>query len=114
MEAKLTWPDDPPTTTRRMRFLAEAAVEFFDVQFDDLKSRKRTNELVWPRSICMWIARDAGYSSPAIAKWWGKDHSTILYAAKLVDDLRKKPSYDKQFRQFVLFTKNYIRRVEKK
>jgi chromosomal replication initiation ATPase DnaA len=115
MEAKLSqWPDDPPASTRRIGLLAEAAAAFFDMPLKDLKSRKRTNVLVWPRSICMRMARDAGYSSLVIGKWWKRDHSSVLHATNLVDDLREtKPAYDKQFRLFVIFAKNYINRKDK-
>jgi chromosomal replication initiation ATPase DnaA len=116
MEIKLTqWPEEPPASTRRLRLLAEAASEYFDVSLDRLKSGNRSNEVVWPRSICMWLAREAKYSSSLIGEWWGKHHSTVLYAERLVNDLREaKPSYEKQFRSFVLFYKNYTHRVEKK
>jgi len=115
MENKLTqWPDDPPTTTRHIRLLAEAAAEFFDVPIEGLKSAKRTNELVWPRSICIWAARQAGYSYPVLGKWWNRQHSTTHHAVQLVDELRKKPGYETQLRQFMLFFKNYTRNVEKK
>jgi len=116
MENKLTyWPDDPPGSTRTMKLLAEAAVAFFDVPLDGrdgLKSRTRTNKLVWPRSVCMWIARDAGFSSTIVGEWWSKDHTTVIAATQLVDDLRaQKPAYDKQFRQFAHFAKNYIKKA---
>jgi len=116
MENKLTqWPDDPPTSTRRLRLVAEAASDYWDLPVEELMAKTRTNAVVWPRSVCMWIARDMGHSYPSIGKWWGKDHGTVIYAEQLVNDLKRtKPAYDKQFRQFVLFYKNRVRRVEKK
>ena len=101
METKLTqWPEEPPASTRRLRLLAEAASEFWGLSVPELLEKKRTNRLVWPRSICMWLARD---------------HGTVWHAEQLVNDLREaKPSYEKQFRSFVLFYKNYTHRVEKK
>jgi len=104
------WQESPPGTTRRLRLLAEAAADFFDKSVEELQSKVRTNELVWPRSICMWIARDDGYTLQAIGDWWRRDHHTVSNAVTLVNDLREqRPAYDKQFRQFMLFFKNYKR-----
>tara|TARA_R110002167_G_scaffold1195_3_gene5096 strand:- start:258 stop:632 length:375 start_codon:yes stop_codon:yes gene_type:complete len=103
------WKDDPPGSSRRLRLLAEAATDFFDKSMEDLRSKSRTNDVVWPRSCCMWIARDADYTLSFIGDWWGKNHGTVYHAINLVNDLREtKPAYDKQFRRFALFAKNYI------
>ena len=107
------WKDDPPGSSRRLRLLAEAATDFFDKSMEDLQSKSRTNDLVWPRSCCMWIARDAGYTLSFIGDWWGKNHATVYHAINLVNDLREtKPAYDKQFRLFAIFAKNYINRKD--
>ena len=108
------WRDEPPGSTRRLRLLAEAATDFFDKSLEELRSKSRTNDLVWPRSGCMWIARDAGYTFQYIGDWWGKNHATVKNAVKLVNDLREtKPAYDKQFRRFALFSKNYMNKRDK-
>ena len=118
MEDKLNvsikaWPDKPPTSTRRLRLLAEAASEYWNVDLEDLKSKKRTLDLVWPRAVCMWLGTNAGYSSTAIGNFWNRDHGTVLHAVKLVTSLREhKPKYETQFRQFGVFSKNYIRKKD--
>ena len=119
MEDKLKkvdqWPDEPPGSTRGLQLLAEAASEYFDVPLKDMKSKLRTNEVVWPRSVCMRLATYECYTSTAIGEWWGKHHSSVLHAIKLVDSLRTaKPGYEKQFRRFAFFYKSYKRRVETK
>ena len=79
----------------------------------ELRSKVRTNDLVWPRACCMFIARDAGYTLQFIADWWDRDHGTVHHAVELVNDLREqKPAYDKQFRRFAFFSKNYIQRKD--
>lgn len=103
------WKDEPPGSSRRLRLLAEAATDFFDLSMEELRSKSRTNAVVWPRSCCMWIARDANYTLSFIGDWWAKNHATVYHAINLVNDLREtKPAYDKQFRRFSLFAKNYI------
>ena len=114
MENKLKqWADNPPTSSRRLRLIDEAAADFFDKSVDELREKVRSNELVWFRAVCMWLARDAGYTQQAIGDWWDRDHGTVLNAVRLVENLREqKPAYEKQFRQFAVFTKNYIRKKD--
>ena len=107
------WQDNPPGSSRRLRLLAEAATDFFDKSMEDLRSKVRTNDLVWPRACCMFIARDAGYTFQFIADWRGRDHGTVYNAVDLVTELREtKPAYDKQFRRFALFARSYIQRKD--
>jgi chromosomal replication initiation ATPase DnaA len=117
MENKLSvkqWPEEPPGSTRCLRQLAEAATEYFDTPLEELKSQTRRPEVVWPRSVCMRLASYENFTSVAIGKWWGRHHSNVLYAIKLVDTLRHRPGYEKQFRRFAHFYKSYTKRVEKK
>jgi chromosomal replication initiation ATPase DnaA len=107
------WADNPPSSSRRLRLISEAAADFFDKSVSELRKKVRSNELVWYRGVCMWLARDEGYTLQAIGDWWGRDHGTVLNAVILVDSLRaQKPAYDKQFRRFAVFTKNYMRKKD--
>ena len=64
METKLkSYPPEPPGNTRKLKLLTEAASEFWDVTVSELLGRKRTVDIVWPRSVCMVIGQEAGYSS---------------------------------------------------
>ena len=112
METELRlYPVVPPGSNRELRLLAEAASEYWDIPLDDLKSRTRTIDMVWPRNVCMFIARDADYTFNAIGSYWNRDHGTAIHAINMVKNLREtRPAYDKQFRQFALFAKNYIKK----
>jgi chromosomal replication initiator protein len=70
----------------------------FDVKISDIKSPKKSKNLVLPRQIAMYIARKlTNFSFPDIGmKIGGRDHSTVIYAnnkiAKLItndDKVRK-------------------------
>ena len=57
--------------------------------------------------------QSARFQPTIAADWWGKDHGTVCNAVDLVTDLREtKPAYDKQFRRFALFSRNYIQRKD--
>jgi len=105
------WPNEPPATGKGIQILAEAASVFFKIPLTELRSRKRTNEIVWPRAVCMWIARDANYTSQTVGKWWHRDHGTVLHAVKLVNNLIETyPKYNDQFKKFKTFAKEYLKK----
>ena len=75
---------------------------------DDLLGRKRTVDIVWPRSVCMVIGQEAGYSPASTGKFFNRDRGTATHAKKTVSDLRDtREAYNQQYRQFVAFAKKY-------
>lgn len=64
--------------------IQEAVASRFHVKIADLKSKRRTKTLVYPRQIAMFLCRDLTDSSfPEIGRdFGGKDHTTIIHACK--------------------------------
>lgn len=66
--------------------------DYFNISVSDLKGRKRVKEIVIPRQIAMYLARElTNLSFPKIGdKFGGKDHTTVLHAhekiSKLLDE----------------------------
>lgn len=50
----------------------------FDVSHEQIISRSRKQILKDVRLVLWWALREGGYSYPAIGKYTGRDHSTIL------------------------------------
>jgi hypothetical protein len=67
--------------------ISQAVCEHFQVTFSDLKSARRTNNLVMPRHIICYLARRyTGRSMPEIGRWLGgRDHTTILHGIRQVN-----------------------------
>ena len=108
------WPDNPPASLRLLKLWAEAASDFWDKPIEDLKSKRRTLDLVWPRSVCMSLAKNGGYTSAIIGKFWNRHHSTVLHAVNLVTSLRDhNETYELQYRQFLVFAQKYIQRRDR-
>ena len=65
---------------------------FFDIKVGDLKSKSRVQNLVLPRQIAMYLARECCKSSfPEIGAAFGnKDHSTVIHACNKVKGLVEK------------------------
>ncbi len=64
-----------------------AVAERFQVKIIEIKSKKRTRNLVTPRQIGMYLSRDlTNLSFPEIGKaFGGKDHSTVIHACKQIE-----------------------------
>lgn len=56
--------------------------DFFDLSLHDLKTKRRNKNIVLPRQIAMYIARElTAQSLPEIGELFGgKDHTTVLHA----------------------------------
>jgi chromosomal replication initiator protein len=69
--------------------IVKAVTEKFNVKTTDIKSQKKSKNLVRPRQIAMYLSRKLTRSSfPDIgAKIGGRDHSTVIYAYNKVTKL---------------------------
>jgi len=67
--------------------IQRAVAERFQIKLVELKSKKRTKNLVIPRQICMFLCRElTSLSFPEIGKHFGgKDHSTVIHACKQIE-----------------------------
>ena len=65
--------------------------DYFQLRVSDLTSLRRTRSIVRPRQIAMAIARElTNRSFPEIAAAFNRqDHTTVLYACRKVEELRK-------------------------
>ena len=78
----------------------EVVAQHFHISLADMTARKRTREVVFPRQIAMYLARELLKASfPEIAKrFGGKDHSTVIHACNKV---RARLQDDEQLRAVV-------------
>lgn len=77
-----------------VEFIQKVVAEYFDLKMTDMKSNKRLKNIVQARQIAIWLCRDMTKASyPDIGlKFGGKDHSTVIYAAKKIDLAMKEDS----------------------
>ncbi len=67
---------------------------YFQLSVDDLKSRKKTKEITFPRQIAMYLCRKhTDESFPKIgSEFGGKDHSTVIHSCDKIEKDMKKNS----------------------
>ncbi|MDD4202070.1 MAG: chromosomal replication initiator protein DnaA [Candidatus Omnitrophica bacterium] len=68
-------------------FIQETVAEFFSINVRDIKGKKRTKQIVFPRQIAMYLSRDlTSLSLPEIGAYFGgKDHTTVIHAYNKID-----------------------------
>ena len=62
--------------------------EYFQISVDDIKSKKRSANISFPRQIAMYLCRNMTTESfPKIAiEFGGKDHSTVMYSVEKIEN----------------------------
>ena len=61
----------------------------------DIKARRRTKDIALPRQIAMYLTKQVTHSSLSeIGKQFGgKDHATVIYACKQIEERKNKDGY---------------------
>ncbi|MDR1367183.1 MAG: chromosomal replication initiator protein DnaA [Candidatus Accumulibacter sp.] len=72
--------------------IQKTVADYFKIKVGDLFSRKRNRQIVRPRQIAMWLAKNLTSSSyPMIGEaFGGRDHTTVLHAIRTIESLRAK------------------------
>ena len=67
--------------------IIKTVAEYFNISSSDIRGKKRTKNIAWPRQIAMYIINHIGeYSMNEIGNEFGKDHTTVIYAIQKVED----------------------------
>lgn len=76
-----------PGFRQRVRQIAHVVAIYYDLSIDEMLSRSRHTEIVWPRHVAMYLAWiDAG-GYARIARCFGCDHGTVMNAVSRVKSL---------------------------
>lgn len=72
----------------------------YHISIDDMKSKKRTKEIAFPRQVAMYLSRKlTDESFPKLGlEFGGKDHATIMHA---VDKITKEIENNNEFNKFI-------------
>lgn len=76
--------------------IIKAVAEYFNISSGDIRGRKRTKNIAWPRQIAMYIINHLGeFSMNEIGNEFGKDHTTVIYAIQKVEDsIKSNPTLE--------------------
>jgi chromosomal replication initiator protein len=85
--------------------------EYYDVEIDAIQGKARNKEIVRPRHVIMYLAREeAGVSLPDIgAQLGGRDHTTVMYG---VDKIAQDIEQDDALRRDILTIRDRLYRLD--
>ena len=89
--------------------IQKKVAEHFDIRLADMTSKRRPENIAFPRQIAMYLARQMTESSlNTIGEaFGGRDHGTVLHACRLVKD---RMQVDSQVRQVVQYLEKLLMR----
>lgn len=88
--------DTKPEPIKIEKIISEVA-RTYNVSESDILSNRRTQDLVIARQVAMYIAKKTtDLSFKAIGESFGKDHTTVLYNVRRIEDFLKDKPYQKE------------------
>ncbi len=75
--------------------IQKIVADYYHVQIDDLKSKKRHKKIVFPRHLAMYLTRKlTDKSTTSIGnEFGGRDHTTVMYACNVIQDKINEDPY---------------------
>jgi len=95
--------------TVTIELIQKKVAEHFDIRVADMTSRRRPENIAFPRQIAMYLARTLTDSSLSVIgdAFGGRDHGTVLHAYRLV---KGRMEVDGNVRQTVSFLEKQLMR----
>lgn len=73
--------------------IIKAVANHYNLSFADVKGKKRTKNIMMPRQIAMYIAREiTEYSTTELGAEFNKDHTTVMHACQKIEESIKNDS----------------------
>jgi chromosomal replication initiator protein len=65
--------------------------DYFGLSYKDLRGKRRTKAVAFPRQVAMYISRElTEYSTTEVgAEFGGRDHTTVMHACQKIEDRMK-------------------------
>jgi chromosomal replication initiator protein len=89
--------------------IQKKVAEHFDIRLADMTSKRRPENIAFPRQVAMFLSREmtAGSLSVIGEAFGGRDHGTVLHACRLVKD---RMEVDPNVRQVVSYLEKQLSR----
>ncbi len=100
-------PSKPKPIT--IKLIQETVANHYKIKLEDLKAKKRTRAIAFPRQIAMYLCRElTDLSLPKIGEeFGGRDHTTVLHACeKINNELKQDLTLQNTINQIIKKIKN--------
>ena len=90
LKDQLTGSERPAIT---IPYIQQIVANHFSITTEDLIGRRKTQDIVWPRHIAMYLCRKLmDISLPAVGKSFNRDHTTVIHSCeKISNELDSDP-----------------------
>ena len=86
---------DPPNKPVTIEGIMEAVADHYAIKVADMKSKRRTRNITFPRQVAMYLVRQlTDRSLPEIGEaFGGRDHTTVIHAVEKIEkEIKLDPS----------------------
>ena len=92
-----------------LEVIQKKVAEHFDIRLADMTSKRRPENIAFPRQVAMYLAREMTGSSLSMIgeAFGGRDHGTVMHACRLVKD---RMEVDANVRQVVQYLEKQLSR----
>jgi chromosomal replication initiator protein len=90
--------------------ILRVVADYYKLSYNDLKGKKRTKNIAFPRQVAMYIARDiTEYSTTELGfEFGGRDHTTVMHACQKIEErLKLDPNLESTIQSLVRMVKDY-------
>lgn len=90
--------------------IQKVVAEYFSLSYTDLKGKKRTKAISFPRQLAMYIAREiTEYSTTELGmEFGGRDHTTVMHGCQKIEErLKAEPSLESTIQKLMKMIKDY-------
>jgi chromosomal replication initiator protein len=94
--------------------ILRVVADYYKLSYNDLKGKKRTKNIAFPRQVAMFIARDiTEYSTTELGfEFGGRDHTTVMHACQKIEErLKLDPNLESTIQSLVRTIKEYSSKV---
>ncbi|MBQ5777598.1 MAG: chromosomal replication initiator protein DnaA [Oscillospiraceae bacterium] len=87
-------------------FIIKAVAKYFEITYEDIVGKDRSQKMVEPRKIAMYMVRDMTHLSfPKMGEVFNKDHTTVMHS---IDTLEERLKDDAVLREKIQDVKNSV------
>jgi chromosomal replication initiator protein len=98
----------PKQPNMSIDIIQRVVAEYFNLSPNDLKGKKKTQNIVFPRQMAMYIAREiTEFSTTELGQsFGGRDHTTVMHSCKIIEDrIRSDPTLDPAIQNLIRMIK---------
>ncbi|MDR2500326.1 MAG: chromosomal replication initiator protein DnaA [Treponema sp.] len=100
----------PKQTNMSIDIIQRVVADYFALSPNDLKGKKKTQNIVHPRQLAMYIAREiTEYSTTEVGQsFGGRDHTTVMHSCQKIEErIRADPTMDSTIQTLIRMIKEY-------